>query len=379
MKKSFVIVTIIVLSISLTALLVQAAISAVDPGWIQVNSDGFGDARNLVKSLEVYNGQLYAGTWGSEDGHPAQIWRASDGKTWNQVSPPWAATNGVAFDMQPFNNQLYVGTANDNGGEIWRSSDGSTWEQVVASGFGDANNSIRTFDVFSNTVLVATANITTGVEIWSSSTGNNGSWTQVNANGFGYGTTAQDVTMDVFNGSVYVGLGRDSSGTAELWQSNDGITWTSVFTDGLGNANNTHVASMEEYNGYFYIGLRNTNDGGEVWRSSDGTDWTTVFAGGNGNSDNQRPYGLTTFNGNLYLTMNNSSTGVEIWESTDGISWQVIADNGWGDSGNFFADYFDNGNAVFNGGLYIGTLNFSTGGEIWLYLANKVFLPVVVR
>ena len=136
---------------------------------------------------------------------------------------------------------------------------------------------------------------------------------------------------------------------------------------------------MEEYMGYFYIGLRNVNTGGEVWRSSNGTNWTTVFTGGNGNTDNQRPYGLTAFNNNLYLTMINASTGAEVWESNDGVTWHVIADNGWGDSGNFYADYIDKANAIFNGGLYLGTLNTATGGEVWLYLSNQIFLPLVIR
>lgn len=381
MNKGY-IITIVILGgifLALTSVAL-AATSAVAPGWIQVNQDGFGDLRNSIGSLEVYDGQLYAGTWSTHGNYAAQIWRATDGKNWSQVTPSWAVANDVVLDMQRFGNYLYAAIANEYGGEIWRSSDGSTWERVVGGGFGDLNNfSVNALIVFSNTIIATTSNIATGIEIWSTATGDNAEWSQVNADGFGNGATQQDVTMDVFGDYVYVGIGRISSGMAELWRSNDGTTWTSVFTNGLGDANNSQVSSMEEYDGYFYIGLRNLNSGGEVWRSSNGTEWTTVFTGGNGDADNQRPYGLTNFNNHLYLTIINASTGAEVWESTSGISWHVIADNGWGDSGNFYTDYFDKGNAVFKGGLYLGTINEITGGEIWLFLSNKIFLPLIVR
>ena len=382
MKKGLIIISVILggflLAVTSVAL---AATSATALGWIQVNQDGFGNSLNSIASLEVYDGQLYAGTWSNDYGnHAAQIWRATDGKNWYQVTPSWTVANGVVSDMQVFDSQLYVGIANDNGGEIWRSSNGSTWVRVVGGGFGDINNyAANSLAVFSDTVIVATSNITSGVEIWSSVTGDSGDWIQVNSDGFGNGATTQDIIMDVFGDYIYVGLGRTNSGMAELWRSNDGTTWNSVFTNGLGDSNNTNVSSMEEYMGYFYIGLRNVTTGGEVWRSSNGTNWTTVFTGGKGDIDNQRPYGLSNFNNNLYLTMHNASTGAEVWESSDGVNWQVIADNSWGDLGNHFADYYDKANAIFNGGLYLGTLNTITGGEVWLYLSNQIFLPLVIR
>lgn len=354
---------------------------ALTIGWIQVNSNGFGDAKNSIQSLEVFNEQLYAGTWSNEEGHAAQIWRSADGKSWGQVTPSWAVTNQVVLDMQTFKNNLYIGIGkfNDDGGEVWRSSNGTTWEQVVGGGFGDTNNGIRAFAVFLDSIFTATANFAeTGIEVWSSATGNSDDWNQVNNDGFGGGATSQDSVMDVFGDYLYVGFGRQGSGTAELWRY-DGTDWTSVFTNGLGDSNNTHVSAMEEFNGYFYIGLRNTTTGGEVWRSINGTDWNIVFTGGYGDSDNNRPYGLTAFNNRLYLVMNNKSTGPEVWESIDGLSWKVIADNGWGVPDNVYADYFDNGNAIFKGGLYISTLNRTVGGQIWLYLHEKIYLPLAIR
>jgi len=35
--------------------------------------------------------------------------------------------------------------------------------------------------------------------------------------------------------------------------------------------------------------------------------------------------------------------------------------------------------AVFQNHLYIGTLNWATGGEVWMKLINEIYLPLVMR
>ncbi len=45
------------------------------------------------------------------------------------------------YSMAVFGSHLYVGTRNDTDGcEVWRSSDGTTWNQVNTDGFGDTDN-----------------------------------------------------------------------------------------------------------------------------------------------------------------------------------------------------------------------------------------------
>jgi len=215
------------------------------PGWVQRNINGFGDPVHLVNSLEIFQGQLYAGTWTDVTVDKARVWRTSDGRTWSEFSPAWSSFNDVAFDMLPFGSQLYVGTDNwdweqetSHGGELWR-TDGASWEQVVTGGYGDANNyAVRALASFEGKLYAVTSNGETGAEVWRSSSGDAGTWTQVNLDGFGFGGGAPDITMDVYKGSLYVGIGRDGEG--ELWRSSDGATWGPVFTSGLGS-NNTHV------------------------------------------------------------------------------------------------------------------------------------------
>src|SRR5574342_727102 len=63
------------------------------PGWQQVNTNGFGDPKELeVPALEAFNGYLYAGTYNLIeplvifDG--ARIFRSPDGVTWTPVTQP---------------------------------------------------------------------------------------------------------------------------------------------------------------------------------------------------------------------------------------------------------------------------------------------------
>jgi DNA-binding beta-propeller fold protein YncE len=328
------------------------------PGWMQVNINGFGDRGSLVGTLDTFDGQMYAGNWNG-----GVVWRTADGRTWSEFTPSWSISNTAVFDAVPSGSHLYVGTLNfDEGAEIWR-TDGATWEQVAAGGFDTVDNPIvSALASFSGAVYAATANYSTGVEIWGSPTGDAGTWTQVNDDGFGSAGTPQDITMDVYSGCLYVGLGRN--GVAELWRSDDGTTWNAVFTDGLA-ANNTNVSAMAGFDGQFYIGLRNVTTGGEVWRSANGLDWTSVFTGGLGNPWNQRPYGLIVFDSRLYLVFSNGDTGAEVWRTADGSTWEQVATGGWGDSNNSYSDYYDKAATVFNDRLYIGTFNDTNGGEVW--------------
>jgi hypothetical protein len=348
------------------------------PNWVQASASGFGDPTNfLVSTLDRYDRRLYSGTWNSLGA--AQIWRSSDGVTWSQVPAPWPASNTFVFDAQVFGGYLYAGLGNDMGhpGELWR-TDGPSWNRITNDGFGDSNNhGINCLTVFQNVLYAATVNEASGMELWRSASGDSGAWQQVNVDGFGGAGTSQDVVMDVYDGRLYVGLGRD--GLAELWRSSDGTTWQPVFQDGLGDPDNSAVSAMAEFGGEFYIGQRNSVTGGQVWRSGNGQNWDPVFVDGLGNPDNARPYGLIVYGGHLHVVFSNLATGVEVWRSADGDTWDVISTGGWGEPMNIISDYFDKGAGVFRAGLYIGTLN-DNGGQVWrIKETEAVFLPVVLK
>ena len=183
--------------------------------WEQVVAHGFkpnmseDDLRTRVTNtylwnMEVFQNQLYAGTFNSNykltitAGTGCQLWRTSDGKSWEKVLLP----NGDGFGepenygirrMVVYNNELYVATAanvlHDKGCEIWK-YDGVVWTPVISddvpgvkptdknySGFGNPlNKYVWSMTVTSdNKIWVGTANgkmvnpmepITEGCEVW---------------------------------------------------------------------------------------------------------------------------------------------------------------------------------------------------------------------
>jgi len=369
-------IIIIFLGVSLAWGWVRAASTPLSSiGWQQVNESGFGSMQN-IGTLDTYKGQMYAGTW-APTGEMAEMWRTGDGKNWEQFSPTFTPDYAVIFDSQVFRDSLYIGTGslyfNSDGTQIMRTG-GTSWEVVASDGFEDNDNfGMNALAVFSNTLIAATSNITTGIEVWGSPTGDLGSWEQLNTDGFGLGIAGQDSIMDTYNGFLYYsqGTGPTLDPIATLLRTDDLITWTPVFTDGLGNPNNTNVSSMAEFKGDFYIGLRNLTDGGEVWRSSNGVDYSPVITGGLGDVNNMRPYGLIVYADYLYLVVNNPVNGAGIWRTSDGVSWEQVGFDGWGDSSNYFGDYIDKGATIFNDSLFFGSFNSVTGGQIW----QMIFSP----
>ena len=85
------------------------------------------------------------------------------------------------------------------------------------------------------------------------------------------------------------------------------------------------------------------------------------------------------FGNHLYLVTGNSTSGGEVWCTENGTTWEQVRFGGWGDSNNW-GSYWSNPIADFGGRLFVGTAKPDTGGcEVWLYLHNTVFLPVVAK
>lgn len=390
MKTRLLAVSIVVLAVCFGIVLVAMAQGAATQDWVQVNSDGFGNQQNsMISALSPFNGELYAGTYNA-GGTGAQIWRLEN-TGWSAV-----ITNGLGITRNagidqffPFNGQLYVGTWSDevNGGEIWRSSNGLNWTRIITEGFGDPINAeIYQFATFSNTLYASTWSYITnthGTEIWRSTTGNTGDWTRVVTDGFNSDSdNASVVAFEIFNGYLYAGTANQATG-GEVWRSptGDSNSWIQVNPDGFGDASNGLVTAFAIYDGYLYASTHHfSGAGAQVWRCQicDNSDWTKVVDNGFGNVDTRRQPALEVFNDALYFVAGNSVTGMEVWRTSNGTQWEQVGFSGFGDNNNR-ATLYDSPVTVFNNSLYIGTINSVTGGEIWLFLHRRVFLPLVQK
>ena len=353
------------------------------PGWRQMNINGFGErGHTSVLALEVFNGQLYAGTGNWGDG--TQVWRTTDGSTWTAVSSPgfgsaYTNTNPAILDMIGFNGQLYASTGWDGiGGQIWRSPNGTAWTQVISNGFGNTNSfAISTFAVFGNALYAATHNNNDGLEIWRSDTGNSGDWTRVVANGNGDADNYIATGLIEFNGYFYAAIENETDG-AEIWRTDNGITWTQVATGGFGDAGNIQTGGFAVLSGYLYVSTRNDTVGAQVWRSSNGATWTQVMGDGFGDSNNYKIESLFASGGYLYAGTDNDVAGIEVWRSLNGTTWSQVNPDGFGDSNNI-STLWSVGTVAFKNHLYIGTWNDANGGEVWQFVGYPVYLPLVVR
>jgi len=357
------------------------------PGWRQSNLNGFGDLSNrLITSLAAFGPELFAGT-NSWSGNGAQLWRWSPGGDWEPaVTDGFGNAENEAIDhLWEYEGQLYAGTwsTDTNGGEVWRSGNGTAWEQVVGQGFGDPTNvEVFRFATFDGSLYATTwsGSSSHGGEVWRSASGDAGDWEQVVAGGFGDANNIGIVNLVPFGTYLYATTFNYISGT-EVWRSPAGNlgTWVPVSDDGFGNAGASGASGLSVFGGHLYA-VTGAAAGAQVWRcqACDGTDWEEIEAGGFGNASTQYMPGLEVFQESMYAVVGNVMTGMEVWRTADGLSWEQVGLAGFGDSNNRYP-YWDNSVTVFNDGLYVGTVNYANGGEVWMYLPYSVHLPLVVR
>lgn len=339
------------------------------PGWEQVNINGFGEPSNSgVSTLEIFNGQMYAGASNWNTG--GQIWRTDDASTWTTVGNNGSGSlylndNAAFGDMIVFNGQLYAGVGWGGGAaRIWRSANGADWTPVESDGFGDTDNEmLAPFTVFNNQLYVSAQNRTDGLEIWRSSTGDTGSWSRVVTGGNGNANNFGATGFIEFNGYLYAGVENENDG-AEVWRTNDGATWSQVNANGFGDADNTQTGGLATQDGYLYVGTRDDTTGAQLWRSNDGVTWNQIIGNGFGDVSNYKIETVKEFNGNLYVITLNDTTGTEVWRSSDGQNWTQVNPDGFGDSNNT-GTLWNSATVKFNSNLYIGTWNWGNGGEIW--------------
>jgi hypothetical protein len=357
------------------------------PGWQQVNTNGFGDPQTgEVTALAAFGGYLYAGTHNPLDPEPlydgAQIFRSSDGVTWNPVTQPgFGNSHDIAppaiLDFIVFNNQLYASTGRGNASQIWRSQNGTTWAPMDVTGFSNPDNvDISALAVFDGMIYAGVMNQVTGVQIWRSYTGDNNSWVQ-QVTPANPGSAESTVTgFAVYDGALYAAIESDAQ--VQIWQCL-GSDWTAVMSNGFGKNSTIFSGSMAEFAGYLYAGAGDTQNGAQLYRTQDGTNWTPAITPGFGDPNNQEVDLVFVYQNRLYVGVKNAVMGIEVWSSQNGTTWDRSNQDGFGDSHNTGTN---RGNAVENflGNLYVGTLNSIEGGEIWRMQQQAImYLPLALR
>ncbi|MBI4492460.1 MAG: SMP-30/gluconolactonase/LRE family protein [Chloroflexi bacterium] len=195
-------------------------------------------------------------------------------------------------------------------------------------------------------------------------------WVQRNLNGFGNPKNSAIRSLAPFGGQLYAGTHNSSGSGAQLWRGSGGGDWVAVTVNGFGDPTNAGIDHLVEFNGRLYAGTRSwdyatsASRGGQVWRSTDGGTWEQVAVAGFGDPSNLEVFRFAVFNNQLYAaTWRSGSLGTEVWRSSSGDAgtWSRVLGSGAGDTRNAVGLAF----SVFNGFLYAGTYNTTTGGEVW--------------
>ncbi len=280
----------------------------VDSQWTDCGRPG---TNQQVKSLTVFDGDLYAAVWEPGKNQTGHVYRYAGGKRWIDCGSPDKA-NAIA-SMAVFNGKLYVGSErysgggsslplspNENdGGSVFRYEGGSRW-----------TNCGKIADVRSVSGLA------------------------------------------VFNGKLYAGTGttgawRDTPRTRGMYRYDGDGNWTSCGCPGL------RVTHLSVHNGNLF-GL--SYDAGGFFRYDGGTNWTHLGP----LPDTTQVYATAIYEGRLHAGT---------WPT--GSVFRYGGPRNWTHVGRLGKEKEVMGMAVYNGQLYAGTLPFADvyrydGGEKWV-------------
>jgi hypothetical protein len=258
--------------------------------WVRVNEPGFGSSANQnFKDMIEYAGLLCGGTgnWGDDEPREgaadsgAQVW-CTDGVTpdperlglllWTQrnVNGFGRPENIKIWSSATHGGALYFGVEASNGnGSLWRTrniDDPTAWEQVFSpADAGFAAQRVDALSSFGGKLFIGMEAAGTGAVIFSSETGDRGSWKAASPAGFGP-TTGRFISdaSAVLGDTLYVATMDTTNGTG-IWATRDGQTWMRAAPAGFGDSQ-TFAAELIGFNGRLYAWTSNYAVGQGVWR-----------------------------------------------------------------------------------------------------------------
>ncbi len=186
-----------------------------------------------------------------------------------------------------FKGKLYIGTYNygylgrtTDGAQIWRTSDGITWEPVLLDGFNDKDNrSITAMAVFGGYLYAATNKAFEPCKIYKTDGEyHNGkiSWEPVVLDGFGrlYNTYVSSFVS--YMGRLYAAtsswsysssIPKESYSGGVVYSSKNGQIWQADSLNGITSLDNITLENIEIFRGHLYVNTRNSVTGTQIIRA----------------------------------------------------------------------------------------------------------------
>lgn len=236
---------------------------------------------------------------------------SSDGSRWIDVgsapSPPRSEA-GVA----EFKGSLWIVGGIRNGvrlGDIWRSSDGATWERVTTTApFGARSE--QCLVSFAGSLWLLGGSVTGGwyTDVWRSEDGVQ--WTRV-IDAAPYLPRGEGAAF-VFDGKMW-SVGNSSNG-GDIWCTSDGTSWTLAAGDGVFPF--LMSPAVFQIDGTLWL-IAGTGSSTRTWSSQDGFTWTLR------NGTLQRPrtsHSILGFRNKAWII---DASGVR--STSDGLEWPRVA------------------------------------------------------
>jgi hypothetical protein len=245
---------------------------------------GFGKPQNEnFKDMQVFDGHLCGGTWNETNG--AEVWCTPDGKSWWQKNSSGfgETSNVIIWSGHVFKGQLYFGVQNigdpsvegDEQGRLYRTealSNTPKWVEVFRTEAGTSWGNILGE---LNGYFYISIPSEEGLLVFRSSSGNSGSWRNVNLPGFENNPDNYAIFADgaaVYRDSLYVGV-ANRSGMFTIWRTDgspdanqkDIIAWQQVSMQGINDPYNIYV-QLVSFNEALYAWTSNPVSGQQVWR-----------------------------------------------------------------------------------------------------------------
>jgi hypothetical protein len=274
--------------------------------------EGFGDVITTLRLLIPFKGRLFTSPTGRAGGNPNAAFQTIVYETRDPSGQPWVAVsepsfgdpgNVSVFEMLPFGDYLYAGTANFEGFQVWRTkAEGEppyAWECVISKGAwrGRENQCPGCLCVFKGALYVGTGIQHGGIDI-ANKVGpagpelirirEDGSWDLIVgrardtphgrkeplsgfAPGFGFITNGYFWRMDVHDGWIYIG----TFNWAIMMNYSSQDKWPELMRRVYGQ-----IGPQEIFHNF---------SGAQLYRSCDGENWLTVTTNG---FDNPYNYGI---------------------------------------------------------------------------------------
>ncbi len=377
----------------------------VNKSWGQFNFDS-------IESSTTAGGKLYVGT-GNNTAGDATVWEQDPATGyWSVVggqgiNSSWAIdTYESVWAMTNYKNKLYVGLGSTAGeAEVWR-FDNPGWTKVadgspsVGSSWSTTYEAVYSLGVANGKLYAGLGNSSGDAEVWECGGCEGGSpnWGTTAKGGFGtgnWGTTPHSAvsSMATYRGSLFVGLGNNGAGYAEVWRySGSGTAWTRVGGDGVNSSwvdsKYEDVPNLVVWNDKLVAGLGSTGSGtpnndAEVWACTGceqgGSPTWAQIGGDSTGADNlgwldannyDRVRSMAVYNGDLYAGLGLSQGDGEVWRY-NGTTWTQVGGDGANDSWLDSTVEDVSAMVVHRGKLYAGLGNTgNSDAMVWSYGDN---------